>query len=70
MATVYERGPAMITTAFIIGVTVVVIAYDVWAYLTPERTISQVMAGFAKRHPVIILLWGVLMGHWFWGMCI
>lgn len=59
----------MITTIFVIVVSAVVILYDVWVYATDQTTVSQVMAGFAKRHPVVILLWGVLMGHWFWPMC-
>lgn len=61
----------MLTTAFIITVTTLVIIFDIYVYTSVEHeTISEVMARFAQRHPVIVLLWGVLMGHWFWGMCV
>lgn len=61
----------MLTTLFIIVITVIVIAFDLYVYVHVEHeTISEAMAKVAKRHPVIVLLWGVLMGHWFWGMCV
>lgn len=60
----------MLTSIFIIVITAVVILFDLYVYVHKDHeTISVVMARFAQRHPVIILLWGVLMGHWFWGLC-
>jgi hypothetical protein len=57
------------TTLFILIITGIVIAYDVWTLYTPEKTISRVMKEAANRNPLVILAWGVLMGHWFWGIC-
>ncbi len=48
-------------------VALVLIAWDVYAYLTPEPddTISEVLAS-ASAHPIIPVAFGVLIGHWFW----
>lgn len=44
-----------------------VILWDVYLYLDkhPDNTISQVMIEQTKKRPWISLLWGILMGHWF-----
>jgi len=58
------------TEVFIILVTVVIVAYDIYAYRKEGSTltISLVMKRWAVKYPWIILLWGVLMGHFFWSI--
>jgi hypothetical protein len=58
------------TEVFIILVTVVIVAYDIYAYKKEGSTltISLVMKRWAVKYPWIILLWGVLMGHFFWSI--
>jgi len=59
------------TTIFVIVATVVVIGYDIYAAVDrDEITISQLMLRSARKYPMIPFAWGVLMGHWFWPMCI
>lgn len=33
------------------------------------RTISEVVMRAVKGNPILILLIGVLLGHWFWQYC-
>lgn len=56
-----------ITAGVIIGVTVVVIVYDVWAASIGgiESTISLVLWENAKLYPIIPFAFGGLMGHLF-----
>ena len=57
-----------ITTAFIIGVTVMAIAYDVVADLEGgvTATISRVLRAAAMDNPIIAVAVGILIGHLFW----
>lgn len=56
------------TIGILAGVTVLLIAWDIYAAANKERgdTISEVVLGFARRHPVIPFLLGVLAGHLLW----
>ena len=56
------------TIGILVGVTLLLIVWDVYAATNKERgdTISEVVLGFARRHPVIPFLLGVLMGHLLW----
>jgi hypothetical protein len=58
----------MLTEIVIIVTTVLIIGYDVYAYKKggATLTVSLVMKRWAMKYPWIILLWGVLMGHFFW----
>lgn len=54
-------------TYIVIGVTAaLLIAYDIYAYQTDKRTISQVTLHGSRRLIVIPFLAGVLAGHLFW----
>lgn len=56
------------TIGILAVVTILLIAWDVYAATNKERgdTISEVVLAFARRHPVIPFLMGVLMGHLLW----
>lgn len=60
----------MLTEIVIIVVTVLIIVYDIYIYKKEgaQLTISLVMKRWAMKYPWIILLWGVLMGHFFWSI--
>lgn len=53
---------AMATTLIIVGV------YDIYAvlFLPPGASVSEVVLSIARRHPILPLLVGVLIGHLFW----
>jgi hypothetical protein len=58
-------------TAVGLGVCVVaLVVWDVWLYLSPPKadTISRLIADGASDHPLIPFVFGVLAGHWFWGI--
>lgn len=51
----------------IITTTAAVAGLNIWLAVTPDKkTISQVIARWAVKHPIIPFVFGVLMGHWFW----
>lgn len=56
------------TAAVLVGVTALLVVWDVALALdsTRRNTISQAIADYDKRYPIIRFLFGVLMGHWFW----
>jgi len=56
------------TIGILVGVTLLLIAWDIYAAMNKKRddTISEVVLGFARRHPVIPFLLGVLAGHLLW----
>ena len=56
------------TIGILVGVTLLLIVWDVYAATNKagDDTISEVVLGFARRHPVIPFLLGVLMGHLLW----
>jgi len=56
------------TIGILVTVSVVLIAWDVWAYYGGggEATISVVVLGFAQDHPSVPFLLGVIAGHVLW----
>jgi len=56
------------TIGILAAITLLLVAWDVYAATNKERgdTVSEVVLGFARRHPVIPFLLGVLMGHLLW----
>lgn len=56
------------TIGLLVGVTALLIGWDVYVALTPQRgdTISEVVLSWAKQRPVIPFGLGVLMGHLLW----
>lgn len=53
---------------FVLGVTALVIIYDIVIYAVGgvDATISRLLLGWATDIPIIVLIPGVLIGHWFW----
>lgn len=51
----------------IIAATLIILGWDLYLYKDeyPENTISQIIIKRTKKRPLIPLLWGFLMGHWF-----
>jgi len=59
-------------TLYIMVFTVVaIILYDIFAYFKEgvNATISSELNALAKKYPIIAFAFGVLIGHWFWGIC-
>lgn len=56
------------TIWIIIGVTLGLIIWDIYAAITPEDgdTISRVLLEWSENHIFVPFAFGVLMGHWFW----
>ena len=55
------------TTVWIIGVAAAtLIGWDLYVWQVPNGTISEVVLGWARLHPIVPFLFGVLMGHLFW----
>ena len=57
-----------ITSVIIIVITLTIIGWDVYAYLNADNsTISVVMTDWSRSSfgNLIVLFWGILMGHWF-----
>lgn len=56
-----------ITTGIIIGVTVLLIVWDVvLTQWKDARTESRLLANWSRDWTIIPYAWGVLGGHWFW----
>ena len=57
-----------ITVGILVAVVVLLIVWDVYAYLAggSQATISRVTLAFAGEHPVVPFLIGVVSGHLFW----
>lgn len=58
------------TKLVLVAVGVVLIAWDIWLYVSPAPadTISRVLFDTATEHPILPFVFGVLAGHWFWGL--
>jgi hypothetical protein len=59
-----------LTTKIILFSTAGLVAYDLYAAVSPEQgdTISEVIAREARRRPIIAFGLGVIVGHWFWAL--
>lgn len=56
-----------ITRWFVVGVLVVIIGYDLWAYFQDDNgTISVFMWDMSQRYPIIAFVGGLISGHLFW----
>jgi len=56
-------------TTTIIALTIIfLVTWDVLAilYSSNESSISSIMYDFSRKHPIIPLAVGVLIGHFFW----
>jgi hypothetical protein len=58
------------TLIFIISATLIIIAYDVWVIATKGKyeSISAYVIRGSKKMPLVVLAFGILLGHLFWSM--
>lgn len=58
------------TLLFMIIVTGVIIAYDIYIILKEGKyySISAYVIRGSRRYPLIVLATGILLGHFFWSM--
>lgn len=62
-----------VTIIFMVAVTLVILAFDLYALRKSEKTeytISYIIAKASLKNPLIPFMFGVLMGHWFFYQCI
>lgn len=64
-----------VTLGILVAVTLLLVGWDVYVAVAEAGrgndpaaggTISEVVLGYARRHPVLPFSLGVLMGHFFW----
>lgn len=64
-----------VTIGILVATTLALIGWDIYVAVAesgqgndPDAggTISEVVLGFARNHPVVPFAFGVLMGHFFW----
>lgn len=57
-----------VTISILVGVGVLLIAWDVWVWLEPTEgdTISEVIHDLGTRSWFLLVGIGVLLGHFFW----
>ncbi len=57
-----------ITIIIIVVLTFLLVIYDIYALVKggEEATISVIIGKAAMKRPIVALVWGILMGHWFW----
>ena len=59
-----------LTILFIIGVILIIGAFDVWVILKEGKfeSISAHIIRLSKKMPLLVLVLGVVIGHLFWSM--
>jgi hypothetical protein len=57
-----------ITTGIMVAAIVVLVIWDIYVATNPipGDTISEITLNFARHHPVIPLIIGIIVGHLFW----
>ena len=54
-------------TVWVLGiVAAALIGWDFYIWTVPGGTISETLLGWAKNHPVVPFMFGVICGHLFW----
>jgi cytochrome b subunit of formate dehydrogenase len=60
-----------LTVLILIITGVILVIYDAYAeYKNNDYTISSIIGHAALKNPIIPLLFGILMGHFFWSQCL
>ena len=56
------------TITVLLSASAALILWDIYVAATPPGgdTISEIMLGWARKHPIVPFALGVLMGHLFW----
>jgi hypothetical protein len=57
-----------ITIAIVVATVLILAGYDVWVINTKgvDTSISRVFIDLAHRYPIIVLSFGILVGHLVW----
>ena len=57
-----------VTAIFIVLTIVIIAVYDVWVYIQAggDATISRIVYNFSKDWPIVNIIIGVLLGHFYW----
>lgn len=57
-----------ITICGILTAIIALLGLEAWTLVndTKDDTISEVIQSYAKRWPILSVLAGILIGHWFW----
>ena len=57
-----------ITTIFIISALVIILGYDIYAYVhvgDSSATISHLIIGWSHQYPLLPFAWGFLIAHFY-----
>jgi hypothetical protein len=59
-----------ITVIFIIALAIIVTLFDVWVIWKkgPQSSISAYIIRGSHKYPLLVLLFGMVLGHLFWSM--
>lgn len=61
----------MTTEAVLVATVAALLAWEVWTFRNrrPHDTISEVVQRTNRRWPIVAVLLGILIGHFFWPLC-
>jgi len=59
-----------LTIGFTVGIILVIAIYDIWVIWKKGKyeSISAHVIRLSKKMPLVVLLFGILLGHLFWSM--
>jgi len=59
-----------LTVIFIISVVVIIATYDTWVIYAKgkQESVSAHIIRGSKQYPLLVLLFGIALGHLFWSM--
>ena len=59
-----------LTLIFIISIILIITFYDVWVIFKKVKfeSISAYIIRYSKQMPLVVLLFGIVLGHLFWSM--
>ena len=65
---IQHAHPAMPTSTMwvIIAVCVFLLAWEIYVIDYKKQTISKAMHILSHRHPILLIMIGILLGHFFW----
>lgn len=61
-----EQLMPTVTMWFIIATCFMWLAYEIYTLYYKKETISTAINRLACRHPILLVMLGILLGHWFW----
>ena len=62
-----EQPPMPTPTMWVIlGVCIVLLLWEFYVLYFKKQTISEAMHILSHRHPILLIVIGILLGHFFW----